>query len=311
MTYRPLVSVIMNCHNGERYLFEAINSVINQTYMNWEIIFFDNQSVDGSKRIVENLQDNRIKYYRSSEYLCLGEARNQAINKSKGELIAFLDTDDLWLPSKLEKQIPLFDDQKIGIVICDTIFFKNGIDIRRLYKKNKPKFGYVYRELLANYFISLETAIIRKLALDRMDQWFDSRFEVIEEYDFFIRLSKKWDLGFVDEVLAKWRIHDESWTWTRPDLFPSETKIFIKKMQEIEPNFSVEYQKEELAILKSISQQEAIYYWSKGSANKARGILMEACKRNFSFKFCILYLLTVLSYDYYKRLKDFYFKHID
>ena len=87
----------MNCHNGSDYLTESINSVINQTYKNWEIIFWDNQSSDNSLKIVETFGDNRIKIYKSSKFESLGKARNNAIAKCNGEFIGFLDTDDIWL----------------------------------------------------------------------------------------------------------------------------------------------------------------------------------------------------------------------
>ena len=100
-----LVSVIMNCFNGEKYLKEAIDSVLNQTYSNWEIILWDNQSTDNSEGIVKSFNDNRIKYFYSEEFTILGEARNRALSKAQGEFIAILDCDDLWYPTKLEKQL--------------------------------------------------------------------------------------------------------------------------------------------------------------------------------------------------------------
>ena len=81
----PLISVIINCYNGEKYLREAIDSVINQTYQNWEIIFWDNQSTDSSKQIVTSYKDNRIHYFCAPTHTSLGEARNLAVEKANGE----------------------------------------------------------------------------------------------------------------------------------------------------------------------------------------------------------------------------------
>lgn len=86
----PLVSVIMNCFNAEKYLEEAIQSVISQTYNNWEIIFWDNNSTDKSPEIVRSFQDKRIKYFKNSKTDIIYKARNLAIQKSSGSLIAFL-----------------------------------------------------------------------------------------------------------------------------------------------------------------------------------------------------------------------------
>ena len=91
---KPLVSVIMNCHNGEKYLEESIQSVISQTYDNWELIFWDNRSEDKSSEIFKKYQDKRFKYFYANKHTSLYEARNLAIQKSTGDFISFLDTDD-------------------------------------------------------------------------------------------------------------------------------------------------------------------------------------------------------------------------
>ena len=113
----------MNTHNGEDFLKEALESVLVQTYENFEIIFWDNCSDDNTQKIVNSYHDKRIKYFYSDEFTPLGEARNRAIDKSNGDLIAFLDCDDVWMSNKLELQVPVFDNKDIGIVISDTIFF--------------------------------------------------------------------------------------------------------------------------------------------------------------------------------------------
>ena len=107
----------MNCYNGENYIKESVNSVINQTYNNWEIIFWDNVSTDSSSKIIKSYNDPRIKYFYAEKNIPLGGARNKAIEKSNGKYLAFLDVDDLWFPEKLSLQIPLFEkNSKVGLV---------------------------------------------------------------------------------------------------------------------------------------------------------------------------------------------------
>ena len=115
--HSPLVSVIINCYNGQKYLSEAVNSVLSQTYKNWEIIFWDNQSTDGSARIFKNFEDSRLRYFYSPTHTLLYEARNYAIDQASGEFLAFLDVDDWWCPDKLEKQIPLFTDDEVDNIV--------------------------------------------------------------------------------------------------------------------------------------------------------------------------------------------------
>ena len=118
----PLVSIIMNCFNGERYLESAINSVINQTYKHWELIFWDNKSSDNSAKILKKFKDKRIRYFYSKNKTVLYKARNLAIKKSKGKFLAFLDVDDMWEKNKLSLQIPEFKNKKIGLVYSN--FYK-------------------------------------------------------------------------------------------------------------------------------------------------------------------------------------------
>ena len=140
---QPLVSVIMNCFNGEKYLRGAIDSVISQTYKNWEIIFWDNQSNDNSAQIFKEYKDERLKYYCAPSHIeILYKARNYALKKANGEFIAFLDVDDWWLPEKLEKQIPLFDDPEVGMVYGNAwLFFE-----KKKQKKNLQKRKFTNRQ---------------------------------------------------------------------------------------------------------------------------------------------------------------------
>ena len=92
----------MNCYNGEKYLRKSISSVIHQTYKNWELIFWDNNSSDNSASIFKDFKDKRLKYYKSNNYLKLYKARNKALEKSKGKYVTFIDTDDWWLKKNLK-----------------------------------------------------------------------------------------------------------------------------------------------------------------------------------------------------------------
>ena len=120
----PLVSVIVNCHNGQKFLKKCIKSILSQTYKKIEIIFWDNLSTDDSKKIIKSFKDNRIKYFKSKKFLSLYSARNQAVKKAKGEFISFLDTDDWWIPSKIKKQISICKkDKNVKFVYSNCYLF--------------------------------------------------------------------------------------------------------------------------------------------------------------------------------------------
>ena len=124
----PLVSIIINCYNGEKYLKKCLQSAIGQTYSNIEIIFWDNLSIDKSIEIAERFRDKKIKIFESSKTTSLGEARNNAIKVSSGDLITFLDVDDWYSPEKIELQVQEFkNDQDIGLVFTNYYYY-NDLD---------------------------------------------------------------------------------------------------------------------------------------------------------------------------------------
>ena len=100
----PFVSVILNCYNGEKYLKEAIDSVYAQSYVNWEIIVWDNVSSDKSAQIALSY-NSKLKYFCAEKHTPLGHARKLAVGVSNGEYLAFIDADDIWFPNKLEIQL--------------------------------------------------------------------------------------------------------------------------------------------------------------------------------------------------------------
>ena len=249
----------MNCFNGGRYLREAIDSVMSQTYQNWELVFWDNQSTDNSKAVFDSYQDSRLKYYYAPEHTDLGGGRANAFEHLVGDYIAVLDTDDAWLPNKLEKQLQLFIDPDVGIVISDTLFF-NETDERKLYNGNYPPEGNVFRELLTDYFVSLETLILRKSVIDRLNYSFDADFSFIADFDLVLRVAQISKLAICKEVLAKWRVHTESDSWQSPISFALEKERWIKKQSIDIPAFSIKYKNEITQLHKKNYRSMAISY---------------------------------------------------
>ena len=160
-----------------------------------------------------------------------------------GSLIAFLDCDDLWEPRKLALQVPAFEDPNVGICISNTRFF-DETSSQVLYSGAGPATGYVFPLLIRRNFISLETVILRKEALAGLDQVFDPTYNMIEEYDLFLRVAEKWHLAYVDEVLAGWRVHGNSITHSQPNLLIEEIRIMFAKFVERQPEFGVIYRRQ-------------------------------------------------------------------
>jgi len=209
MKSKGLVSVIMNCHNGEAFLREAIQSVLKQKYKKWELIFWDNNSRDASAQIFKSYKDKRLKYYFRKKKVSLYESRNSAIKKAKGEFIAFLDQDDIWLPNKLSLQIKKFSDPNVGLVYGK--FFKmneNGFFRKKqLVTTEKLPEGYIIKDLLRNYNVGLLTIILRKKFLNKA-KIFKTQYNLLADLDFVLRFSLKYKFAAVQEVAAIYRQHE-------------------------------------------------------------------------------------------------------
>ena len=306
-TKNPLVSVIMNCFNGEKYLKEAIDSVYDQTYKNYEIIFWDNASTDNSGMIARSY-DNKLKYFKDKKTCPLGNARNKALQKASGEYIAFLDCDDLWLPKKLEKQLPLFYNNNKVAIVCSNTYLFNEDGYSCLQNKRKPKTGNVFEDLLLNYFINISTTIIRKNALDNLDQWFDSRFDHIEEYDLFLRLAYTWQLDYLDEPLSKYRFHKESQSYLYPERAPAETEIMLSKFLKLYPDFKKLYPKGYLELLYYINYYYSLIEWKNGRNKSVRNRLKPFfTKKKRSI---IIFVLSFFPYGFFEYLYVLYNKYI-
>lgn len=218
----PLVSITVNCFNGEKYLREALDSIYRQTYKNWEIVFFDNKSSDRSAEIAKSY-DSRTKYYSSEVTLPLGEARKLAVERAKGEWIAFLDADDIWDPEKLELQLECI--KSVG----DIFLLYGGIsEINEsgevISSSTRGSSGEVsFSDLLNNFDINMVTPLINKTKLFELGLNFDPEIEASEEYNLFMRIAAQGRVYYLNERLGYYRVYDGSltdakihrWAWER------------------------------------------------------------------------------------------------
>lgn len=231
MNKKNLVSIIMNCHNGDEYLKEAVNSIIKQSYKNWELIFFDNNSNDDSSKIIKSYKDKRIKYF-YSKFVNLGLARKKALNLCSGRFVAFLDCDDYWKKNKLKLQVnDLLKNPSFGVSFSNSIFFNNK-DRNLLYKK-KPLDGYIFEALLKKYYLSFDTILIDILFIKKLNEKFDKKFTIIHDLDLLIRLSQICKFKYINIPLSYWRIHNNSFSQNKMSIVNNEKKKFLIKLNKI------------------------------------------------------------------------------
>lgn len=228
----PLVSVIMNCYNSDTYLKEAINSVLNQTYQNFEIIFWDNQSTDKSAEIAKSYVDERIKYFYAPTFTPLYEARNYAIEKANGEYITFLDCDDKWYNNKLEKQIGVMHKRKYDF--CYSNFYLlNCTNLKKVNKEKQPS-GDIFKYQIASYSIGILTVMLRRDKFMKMEEKFDKSFSYPGDFEFFIRFLYETEAIYIDECLCEYRADNpNSISNTKREGNIKELKMAIKKIEEL------------------------------------------------------------------------------
>ena len=207
----PLVSIIVNCHNGEIYLKECINSLLQQSYKNIEIIFFNNFSNDNSYKVIKKFNDRRIKIFQSKKLLSLPVARNEAIKKSNGVYIAILDTDDLSLPDRIKKQVYFMNkNQNYGLISANCNFINaNGKIIKQT---NIPTNTIdIMKKIYWSYTFNNPLLFFRKDLLNKVGGY-PIKFKFINDYVLVHKILKVSKIGNLAEILGSYRIHNESLT---------------------------------------------------------------------------------------------------
>ena len=217
----------MNCHNGEKYLLKSINSIKNQSYLNWELIFFDNASNDKSKSIIRSFKDKRIKIYSSKKLLKLYEARNAAIKKAKGNYITFLDTDDWWVNKKLTEEVNFIKKNKnVNILYSKFYVYNQKTKISKI-SNNKIRAGMISKHLLKNYSIGILSVFLSRKIFKK--NIFNKKYNIIGDFDFFTNLSLKYNFFTIEKPLAYYRVHDDNYSKKRIDEFIKELKFWMKQ----------------------------------------------------------------------------------
>jgi len=221
---RDLISIIMNCKNGEIYLKKSISSIISQTYKNWELIFYDNCSKDSSISIARSFKNKKIKIFKARKSLKLYEARNEAVKLANGKYITFLDTDDYWNKKKLLIQIQFLKKEKLRF--CYTNYYCLFKKKKKIYTKRKKK-EITTQSLLEDYNIGVITVMIEKKLL--LQNKFNNKFDIIGDFDLFIKLSEMLQIGYIHKPLATYRLHALSLSQKKKSIYINELNYWIKK----------------------------------------------------------------------------------
>ncbi|MAF30851.1 MAG: hypothetical protein CMF60_01420 [Magnetococcales bacterium] len=225
--YPVAVSIIMPCHNGEDYIVRAIESVIAQTYQNWELIVSNDGSKDRSLEIVQEYacKDKRIKVLSRDEAIGAGPARNKSIEAAQGRYIAFLDSDDMWVENKLEKQIAFME--KTGASFSGTHYFVVNEDDEVTGSIQPSKRHVSYFSMLKANDIGCLTAIYDAHQLGKM---YMKKLRVAQDLQLWLDILKKQPFGAIlHERLAFYRMHSASNTYSKGKSIKMRWKMIMSE----------------------------------------------------------------------------------
>lgn len=202
----PAVSIIIPTYNRADILPRAIDSVLGQTFSDFELYIVDDASTDETEAVVRSYNDDRLRYIRhESNRGSGGIARNTAIDQVTGEYVAFLDDDDVWRPTKLEKQVALFEDSPhdVGLIYC----WMNYLDGETVVERRHPeRRGYIFREMLdRNAITNASTLLVRSEVFSDIGG-FDPTLPRGIDSDFIRRVAKEYKVDYVPEVLVEYHV---------------------------------------------------------------------------------------------------------
>jgi glycosyltransferase involved in cell wall biosynthesis len=243
----PTVSVVLNCYNHEPYIGEAIESVLAQTFGDFELILIDNGSTDGSRRVMQSYDDDRIRLILHDENASLSRRLNEGVAAARGQFISILYSDDLFLPRKLERQLAIFDklSDEYGVVYAPAIRFNQLTGTRWQYQSMGLS-GDMIPAMLDHFYdgsVDMCSPLTRRECFLRYP-FYDDLFADGEMV--FFRIAMRWKFHFDPEPVVALREHDANIgkvvqknhdmmmeMWTRLEAHPDFPKRFVPNLRHL------------------------------------------------------------------------------
>jgi len=293
-----LVSIIINCFNGEKYLSKTLNSVLSQNYQNFEVIFIDNCSNDLSAKIFKKINDKRFKYFKTKKKINLYAARNLGLRKSSGHFVAFLDADDWWEKNFLSSKKSFFSSsEKYAFSYANCYHYYENRNKFEVFFKEKLPSGNILDDLLRYYFIKLSTIIVKKKVAKIYR--FNPKYNIIGDYDFVIRIAEKFQGKSFQDKLVNIRIHKDNFTHNNRKMFYKEYKHWIENQ-----NFnSLIFKKNKHYLLEKLEYLRLIYLLLNYKRFKLIFDIMRFPSFNLKLKLILIYCIP----KFLLRLKIKYF----
>ena len=254
---QPLVTIICLCYNHERFLKEALDSVLAQTYQNMELIVVDDMSTDNSAAIIQEYTRKypQINYISTGKNLGNTKAFNMGWRASKGKFVIDFATDDVLLPERVEKQVNQFQkvSSNYGVVYSDANYINDCSE--HLYchsqKFKAAPDGDVFSEVIGRYFICPPTMMMRREVLEELGGYDETL--AYEDFDFWVRSARNWNYSYLPEVTTKRRLHEHSLS---QKLYSSEGRMLLSTIKVCEKAVAlVETPSEKNALIKRLKYE--------------------------------------------------------
>jgi len=262
----PRVSVVITCYNYAQYLAGCLESVLRQTWQDFEIVVVNDGSTDTTDEVIAPFLGNeRIRYIRQ-ENAGQANAKNTGIRSARGELVAFLDADDIWAPTKLERQIPLFDNPLVGVVYSTCSYVdENGSEV--VFKHElpylSPRAGKVTDFLFLDNFIPFSSSVVRRECFERVGI-FDESIRMGIDWDLWLRISVHHLFEFVDQPLLVYRLG-------HPGQMSNNLEVRHECSERIMAKFLDEHQ--DAVTERTVRDAQAYTYMNRGYYYRSRNIV--------------------------------------
>ena len=205
----PKVTVLMSVYNGEKYLNEAIDSILGQTFKDFEFLIVNDGSTDKTGEILESYNDPRIKAINNKKNIGLTKSLNKGLKISKGEYIARMDADDVSMPERLEKELEFLEQNRnVGLVGTDYLFINEKGKVVHIVKCLNGSRELKEKLLEGNQFVH-GSVMLRRECIDKVGTYREE-FKFAQDYDFYLRIAEVYDVANISEPLYKWRIDSKS-----------------------------------------------------------------------------------------------------
>jgi glycosyltransferase involved in cell wall biosynthesis len=317
---RPHVSVLIPAYNCGPYVAKAVESVLCQSYRNFEIIVFNDGSTDDTESVLLPYRDRML--YLAGENRGASAARNKAFRVSKGELIAYLDADDLWQPKKLARQVELFEaNPEVGVCFTDFTFFSDtqGGD-RGFNERNSALLRYPTRQIgngwrlldssvLLEDFLSHQAfpkpsvTMVRRRCLETVGG-FDESLQICEDTQMYLRLAKHFAFAYVDEPLVKRRVRKDTLASSADNR--RYALVHIQMLETLENWIRLSPRERNMTkkLLASYYRAAAYVHFSEGERLSSRQYWVKSLKTCFSQRAFWYFMLTFLPSDWTRALRQ-------